>query len=307
MSRKAANIAELRLHGVAVPRGFHLDQSHYREAVRPARGALVAAARDAAAMQRIFAAIVLPERTTRALRDGLMGIPCASSLAVRSSGNVVARGRVIAEDGGERSLAGQFESFLNVPRDQVDLAVRMCWASLFNERSISSFGVDEDYIDKSTMTVLVQEMVPAAASAVVMTVDPLGDGTVGGIELAIGPCEAIVGGSVSPDEVIFDRASGSIVGRHVGAKEFAIEYRVFSRGADNAVKRSLPHSVRERLAVTDRVLREIIDVAREIERIFGVPQDVELVVDANEKVTVVQSRDITRMPSAIIPFSKQNT
>jgi len=302
MSRKASNIAELARHGVSVPEGFHLDQSHYREAIEPVQHSLLAVARDAAAAQRIFAAIKLPDRTSRALRDGLRAIRSQSNLAVRSSGNVVARGQSIAEDGGELSLAGQFESFLNVPRDHVEDAVRLCWASLFNERSVQVFEVDEGYVANSAMTVLVQEMVPAAASAVVMTVDPLGDGTVGGIELAVGACEAIVGGAVSPDEVTFDRASGLIVERHVGAKEFAIEYRPFARGSDNVIKKPLPQTVREQLAVTDSVLMKIIDVARHIETIFGVPQDIELVVNAAGNITVVQARSITRLPEKFIPF-----
>jgi pyruvate,water dikinase len=305
MSRKASNIAELARHGVSVPKGFQLDQSHYREAIEPMRPPLLAAAvaRNAAEAQRIFASIELPDRTFRALCDGLRAIPSQSNLAVRSSGNIVARGRPIAEDGGELSLAGQFESFLNVPRDQVEDAVRLCWASLYNERSIQLFGVDEDYVANSDMTVLVQEMVPAAASAVVFTVHPLCDGTVGGIELAIGPCEAIVSGAVSPDEVTFDRTNGLILERHVGAKEFAIEYRPFMKGGDNVIKKRLPQAVREQLAVTDTVLMKIIDEAWRVESIFGWPQDVELVIDAAGKITVLQARSITRLPEKFIPFT----
>ena len=303
MSRKASNIAELGRRGITVPHGFQLDQSHYHEAIEPVRQSLFAAARDAAAVLRIFATVELPARTNRALREGLEAIPSRSNLAVRSSGDVVVGGRAIAEDGGELSLAGQFESFLNVPRGQLADAVRLCWASLFNERSMKLFGIDENYINSSAMTVLVQEMMPAAASAVVMTVDPLGDGTVGGIELAVGPCEAIVGGAVTPDEVTFHRANGFIVGRHIGAKEFAIEYRPFARGAENACRRPLPQSIREQLAVNDRVLNEIISIARDIESIFGVPQDIEIVVDAGGKITVVQSRSITRLPDDFIPFT----
>lgn len=306
MSGKASNIAELARHGIPVPNGFELDESHYRDAIAPVRKELVSAAGDPAAAQRVFAKIELPARTVRALRDGLERIPPTSTLAVRSSGNIVAKGRAIAEDSSEVSLAGQFESFLNVPRDQVHDAVRLCWASLLNERSIRLFEADEAYIDNSAMSVLVQEMMPAAASAVVMTVDPLGDGTFGGIELSVGPCEAIVGGAVSPDEVTFHRESGSIMGRRVGSKEFKIEYRPFARGTDNTIKRALPQTVREQLAVSDSVLIKIIDVARDIENIFGAPQDIEIVVDGADKITVVQSRAITRLPKGFIPFNSPN-
>lgn len=304
MSRKASNVVELARHGVAVPKGFHLDESHYREAIKPVRDRLISADGNGPAVRRLFDDLKLPPRTLDALQEGLDRVPASSNFAVRSSGNIVAHGKSIAEDSGEVSLAGQFDSFLNVSRGEVCDAVRQCWASLFNDRSIQLFGVDADYVDNSTMTVLVQEMVPAAASAVVMTVDPLGDGTVGGIELAVGPCEAIVGGFVSPDEVTFDRAGGYIVERRIGAKEFAIEYQPFARGSENAIRRPLPQAIRERSAVSDRVLGDIIDVARRIENIFGVPQDVELVIDGAERITIVQARSITRLPSRFIPFSQ---
>lgn len=306
MSRKAANIVELARGGIDVPKGFELDGSHYREAVAPLRAALLSAVENGDAVRELFTDLKLPPRTQIAVRDGLNSIPSTCAMVVRSSGNVVAKGRSLSEDGGEVSLAGQFESFLNVPRDQIHEAVRQCWASLFNDRSIQIFGADADYVNGSTMSVLVQEMMAAAASAVVMTVDPLGDGTTGAIELAVGPCEAIVGGVVSPDEVTFSREDGSVIHRRVGAKEVAIEYRPFSHASQNSTRRPLPPSVTERLAVADHVLPKIIELARRIESLFGVPQDIELVIDDHERITVVQARSITRLPKDFVPFGRNS-
>lgn len=302
MSRKALALSELSRNGVRVPRGFCLDDSHYRAAVKPARAALIEAITNGADAHHIFDALKLREATTLAIQEGLVSFSPSSRFAVRSSGSICARGRSIAEDGGDVSLAGQFETFLNVPGEQVVSAVRQCWASLFNKRSIALFGVDADYVDNSTMTVLVQDMVVAAASAVVMTVDPLGDGTVGGIELAVGPCEAIVGGAVNPDEVTFRRTDGAIVERRIGTKAFAFEYRPFARGSENAHMTPVPTSLRERLAVPEDVLVKIVDVARDVERSFRIPQDIELVVDAVGLITVVQARAITRLPAQYVPF-----
>ena len=297
MSKKATNLAALARHGVQVPQGFYIDASHYCEAVAPRRDELMLAATDTAEAHRFFGSLALPERTARALQDGLSSLSTAGPFAVRSSGNVAVRGRQIMEDGSEASLAGQFESFLCVPRENIVDAVRLCWASLFNERSIHMFAVDADYVEHSSMTVLIQEMIPAAASAVVMTVDPLGDGSTGGIELSLGPCEAIVSGAVSPDEVVFSRATGEILERRIGAKEIVIEYEPFSRRVANALRRTTPQAAREQLAVSENVLTEMVTLARRIERIFGVPQDLELVVTDRESIVVVQARPITRLPS----------
>jgi pyruvate,water dikinase len=303
MSKKASNINELARHGVDVPNGFHLDESHYREAIWPVRNTLISTVGDGTAARRIFSDLELPARTIRALEEGLNRMPLSSNFAVRSSGSIVSQGRAIAEDGRDISLAGQFESFLNVPRGQLHDAVRQCWASLFNDRSIQLFQVDAGYVANSSMTVLVQEMAAATASAVVMTVDPLGDGKVGAIELTLGPCEAIVGGFVSPDEVTFHRAGGYIVEQRIGSKEFAIEYRPFSRGTENSTHKRLPQRYREQLSVSEGVLTKIIAVALRIENIFGVPQDVEIVVNDAGRIIVVQARSITRLPDQYIPFS----
>lgn len=145
-------------------------------------------------------------------------------------------------------------------------------------------------------------MIVANASAVVMTVDPIEDGTLGGIEVTLGPCEAIVSGAVSPDEVTFYRSNGSIADRRIGAKEFLIEYEPFSRGSDNLRRTPLSGELRQQMAVPDRLLNDIIDIARNVEGVFGCPQDIELVIDDSDEVTVVQSRSITRLPSEFVAF-----
>jgi phosphoenolpyruvate synthase/pyruvate phosphate dikinase len=302
MTTKATNLAELARHGINVPRGFHLDSSHYREAIEPIRGTLTAAVVRRVGVSEIFDGLPLPERTMTTLGDKLSRFPASTVFAVRSSGDIMFRGQRILEDGREISLAGQFESFLNVPREELSSAVTQCWASLFNERSLDVFGADGSYLSESSMTVLIQEMIPATASAVVMTVDPLREGNLGGIEVTLGPCEAIVSGAVTPDEISFYREDGAIAERRIGAKEFAIEYGRFARGSDNRRRRPLAQALREKLAVSERVLDNIIDVARRVENIFNWPQDIELVIDAYANVTVVQARSITCLPSRFISF-----
>jgi 8-oxo-dGTP pyrophosphatase MutT (NUDIX family) len=104
MSKKASNINELARHGVDVPNGFHLDESHYREAIWPVRNTLISTVGDGTAARRIFSDLELPARTIRALEEGLNRMPLSSNFAVRSSGSIVSQGRAIAEDGRDISL-----------------------------------------------------------------------------------------------------------------------------------------------------------------------------------------------------------
>jgi phosphoenolpyruvate synthase/pyruvate phosphate dikinase len=304
MSGKALNLTKLAEHGIAVPAGFYLDDSHYHDAVETIREDLLAGVLNGNPVRHLFETLPLPARTIRAIAEGISRVPSTSTLAVRSSGQIATDHILLKEDSTSVSLAGQFESFLNVASTDIADAVRLFWASLYNDRSVQLFHAERTYVEKSAMAVLIQEMVPAAASAVVMTVDPLADGSLGGIELTVGPCAAIVSGMVIPDEVLFDRTSGRITECRIGAKECAIEFSPFSRGSENAIKRPLPASVSKRLAVSDDTLAEIIHVAWRVEKVFDSPQDIELVINAEDVITIVQARSITRLPDNIMPFNR---
>lgn len=297
MNQKAANLSVLRDHGICVPGGFVLDGTHYRDAVGPSLAEISSALPDHRRIREIFAALTIPERTLSRITEqiDLLGHP--RLFAVRSSGAVVSHGRTIVEDSANVSLAGQFDSYLAVPESQVPAAVRLCWASLFNERSIASFDADQSYVERSSMSVVIQEMVPAAASAVMMTVDPLGDGSVGGIELALGPCEAIVSGIASPDEILFSRATGEIVHLDIGAKKLMVVYEMFE--ADHSTNGRLvaaPDAERLRLSVEAHVVVSLIYLAHRIEAIFGSPQDIEAVITHDNRIVITQARSITRLP-----------
>jgi phosphoenolpyruvate synthase/pyruvate phosphate dikinase len=200
MSGKALNLTKLAEHGIAVPAGFYLDDSHYHDAVETIREDLLAGVLNGNPVRHLFETLPLPARTIRAIAEGIS--------------------------------------------------------------------------------------------------------RVGGIELTVGPCAAIVSGMVIPDEVLFDRTSGRITECRIGAKECAIEFSPFSRGSENAIKRPLPASVSKRLAVSDDTLAEIIHVAWRVEKVFDSPQDIELVINAEDVITIVQARSITRLPDNIMPFNR---
>jgi pyruvate,water dikinase len=145
-------------------------------------------------------------------------------------------------------------------------------------------------------------MIPAAASAVIMTVDPLGDGETGAIEVTHGPCEAIVAGVTSPDEAVFSRRGGTISWTVVGSKEHRIEYEEFGAEPNNA--RLLPNVLeRGALAVSYETLSTLIRLGHHIESVFGVPQDIELVITPSGRIVVTQARPVTTLPCGIAPFT----
>ncbi|UTP39784.1 hypothetical protein M9M90_01010 [Phenylobacterium sp. LH3H17] len=303
MSLKAKNLEILGRNGVAVPRGFALSEDHFAAAVSPYASAIVEALPDADRIAAIIQGLPTPPLTRRRLTEGLAALGDASRFAVRSSAHIWAQGQAVAEDSEMVSMAGQFESYLNVPRHQVMTAVRRCWASLFNDRSLDRFKADAAYVAGSRMAVIVQEMVVAKASAVMMTADPQGSGETGAVEFAWGPCEAIVAGMVSPDEATFDRRTGRVLSLTTGRKELRVAYGAFSRLGENITR--LPTSPAERAtpALSPEVIDRLIALGCRIETLFGRPQDIEAVVDAGDRIVITQARSVTTLPPTLAPLT----
>lgn len=135
---KAASWVRLREAGLLVPDGFAVAAG---------------TADDDPAVAENLAAL-LSRRSVRAL-------------AVRSSG--------VGEDGADTSMAGLFESFLDVPPalEAVVTAIRRCQAAGESARARSALG------GAVPMGVLVQEMITPRCSGVLFTRDPMGgDGMV---------------------------------------------------------------------------------------------------------------------------------
>jgi Phosphoenolpyruvate synthase/pyruvate phosphate dikinase len=95
--------------------------------------------------------------------DALKG----DSFAVRSS--------FAGEDGEKHSFAGQFETYLRVPRDKVLEKVQAVQDSL-NKASVQVYRQSsglESKVDSKNITVIVQEMVDAQCAGVCFSRDPM--------------------------------------------------------------------------------------------------------------------------------------
>ena len=125
---------------------------------------------------------------------------------------VAVRSSATAEDLPELSFAGQQETYLNIHGAAMVLdAVKRCWASLWTARAIgyrARHGIAQEDV---SLAVVVQELVPADAAGIMFTANPLtGARDQVMINAAWGLGEAIVGGLVTPDTVVVEKASGAI-------------------------------------------------------------------------------------------------
>ncbi len=125
MGRKAANLAVLLRAGFPVPEGWVLPVEAFGRVLESARASDMSP-EDAISSGSLPADLLdAIERIAKAV---------ASPVAVRSS--------ALAEDLPGASYAGLYETILGVEQDQIEQAVRCCWASAFAARVSSHAGED---------------------------------------------------------------------------------------------------------------------------------------------------------------------
>ena len=105
-----------------------------------------------------------------------------------------------AEDAGDRSAAGQYESLVGVTRDALDEAVRTVHTSASSER-VRAYRPDAA---ADGMAVVIQREIPAGRAGVAFSCDPLSGEDVVVVECAFGHGERLVSGRVAPDRYVVD-------------------------------------------------------------------------------------------------------
>ena len=295
---KAVSLGRLIGHGLPVPPGFcittvawreHLDVNRLAETIRRLLDAASQAdpehvRRHLAALRRAVVDAPVPERVRHEIETHYRSL-AAPLTAVRSSAT--------AEDMPGQSFAGQHETVLGV-RDAgaCVAAVKRCWSSLWSDRAFqyrTRQGVDHG---SSAMAVIVQALVPADASGVIFTADPI----TGGrdritIESTIGLGEPLVSGQVTPDRVVVSRHTSAVVDRRAGPITVA---RVADPAA-GVVDRALPDAPGAP-SLDDAMAVRVARLALDAEQVFGHPVDVEFAV-ADGRPFLVQARPVTTLPA----------
>ncbi len=326
---KNASLGELRRglasSGVAVPSGFATTASAYRtfleqtglgskietmlsgldtqniEDLQRRGRAVRAAVLDTELPETLCKEVVEAYRTLSAECPDAHG---AMDVAVRSSAT--------AEDLPDASFAGQQESYLNVVGDTALLqSIHRCYASLFTDRAIS-YRADRGFSHEAiAISVGVQRMVRSdlSSSGVMFTIDTeSGFRNAVLINSAYGLGEAIVQGSVTPDEfVVFKGTLGQgppgdpyrpIVSKKLGSKEFRL---VYDEGGGRMVRpEPVDNSERVKFSLSDDEILQLAVWGCAIERHYSThhdrptPMDIEWAKDGRTgELFIVQARPET--------------
>ncbi|MEM3323453.1 MAG: pyruvate, water dikinase [Metallosphaera sp.] len=293
---KGANLGELLSQGIRVPPGFVITSKAYSYFL------------DYNGLrEKIISALNLsPDEASKVIKNLILSakLPLDLEEMINSSYNelanmagkevlVAVRSSATAEDIENASFAGQQDTYLNVNRSNIIEAVKLVWASLYNERAIEyrkSKGIDSSKVE---MAVVVQKMVNSKSSGVMFTLNPSnGDRNLIVIESSWGLGEAVVGGKVTPDEIVISKSNLKILDKRISKKNLKI---VYDKGRNIEVH--LEGEESEKPSISDEEALELAKLALKIEAHYGTPMDIEWAIDSDLKfpdnVFIVQARPET--------------
>jgi len=244
---KTANLGRLAA-SFRVPPGFCLDASAFDELRTALDGDAGARAHLRELVAASYADLASRVRETE------------PRVAVRSS--------AIGEDAADASFAGQHETVLDVGGvDPIVDALLECWRSVYSERA-AAYRRERGITTTPRIAVLVQLMVPADASAIAFSADPVsGARDVVVVNAARGLGDAIASGAITPDSYTVRKSDLGIGSRS---------------SVDGA-------------ALADDDIAAIARLAIRLETAMGRPVDVECAL-RNGELHLLQCRPITTLP-----------
>jgi len=231
------------------------------------------------------------DQAFKELQQGNQGL----SVAVRSSAT--------AEDLPDASFAGQQETFLNIKGiDNVRIAMKEVFASLFNDRAIS-YRVHKGFDHSGVaLSAGIQRMVRSetGSAGVMFTLDTESgfDGVVF-ITGSYGLGETVVQGSVNPDEFYVSKRAmqgghRAILRRNIGSKAIKMVYGEDASAGHSVNTVAVDEADRQQFCINDAEVKELAKQALIIEQHYGRPMDIEWAKDGDDgKIYIVQARPET--------------
>ena len=230
-------------------------------------------------IRNLFLRQVMPEKLAREIGKAVEEYFSENPVVVRSSAP--------EEDAAATSFAGLHESFVNIRSTGPILEhVKLVWASLWSDRALLyRQELDLDFA-KSSMAVVVQELVAGEVSGVTFSINPT-DAAEGVVEAVFGLNQGLVDGAVEPDRWVFHRKGESIKEHYTPQRE-----KFMAHQGDDVILTRLPENKSLQAPLSPEEAVAIFQTAMKIEDIFDKPQDVEWTKVGSDFI-ILQSRPVT--------------
>jgi pyruvate,water dikinase len=306
---KNANLGEMTYAGLPVPPGFAITAYSYKKFIEetgiatkiydiiketmttpddPMQGELASKK-----IRKLIEPTRMPKDIEKAIRSAYDEL--CKKLKMKDV-FVAVRSSATAEDLADASFAGQQETFLNVKGgDAVINNTMKCWSSLFTPRAIFYRNEKGFAHEKVFISVGVQKMVNSKAAGVMFTLNPVtGDQTKIVIDGNWGLGEAVVSGSVTPDDFVVDKESLKVSEKRIAKK--TVQY-IRDPKTGETIHADVPMEKQNISCLNEEEIQKLAELAKRIESHYGKPQDIEWAIDGDipypNNVFIVQSRPET--------------
>jgi pyruvate,water dikinase len=307
---KGANLGELTQKGLDVPPGFcvtaeaytyFIDYAKLNEKIKEKVSNLDV--EDSIELQKTSSEVQGLINSAQVPKDLINEIKLAYGELNKNIGaeslEVAVRSSATAEDLPEASFAGQQDTYLHISGEEELLNhIRRCWASLWTGRAIYYRENQEfDHFDVS-LSVVVQKMVNSEKSGVMFTANPVNNNI---DEIMInaswGLGEAVVSGTVTPDEYIVDKKSKEVIEKHIAEKTIMIIKKDNGVGTvEIDVGDCIGYENINKQCLSDEEILSLANYGLKIEEMYGSFQDIEWGFDKDtKKLYILQSRPITTL------------
>lgn len=198
--------------------------------------------------------------------------------AVRSSS--------IEEDSENFSFAGQFETFLYIKKEEMLNKIKKVWISSFSNHVMKYRKEGNINNEINVPAVIIQEMVNSEKSGVAFSANPINNNKNEVVlSCVFGLGTSIVDGDEDGDLYILNKNLELV------SKE--IKIKTLKQSLDfekKSIKREKIHEEKE--VLNEKEIRELVQNIINIEKVYGVPQDIEWAFE-NKKLYILQARPVT--------------
>ncbi|HED36750.1 MAG TPA: hypothetical protein ENI76_00665, partial [Ignavibacteria bacterium] len=295
---KGASLGELTQAGIPVPQGFVILSSAFDKFIEEAD---LNVEIDSILHKVDKEKIHTIENASEKIQALILGAKMSEDISKEieksykklDSEFVAVRSSATAEDSTSATWAGQLDTFLNTTEENLLENVKRCWASLFTLRAIFYRFEQNLHKQKISVAIVVQKMIESEKSGIAFSVHPVTeDSNQVLIEAGLGLGEAIVSGSITPDNYVVDKRGFKILDINVNKQTKAI-YKKENGGNE---WKELGEKGNEQV-LTEKEIIKLAKLVVKIENHYSSPQDIEWVLEKN-KFYITQSRPITTISKA---------
>ncbi len=296
---KALGLARLLAGGFPVPAGLCITTEAYEHALRtpgfsPTKEWQAALHSSGAERQGILSRChtiirdyTINELTAQIIEQiRLLDLPLSGLWAVRSSAT--------NEDGARASFAGVYRTRLGVSLEEMGSAVKDLWLSIWDERVLNYHATSGLNEVPPAMAVVIQPLLEAIAAGVAYSVHPLtGRATQVMVNAVAGLGAALVDGSATPDQYVVEMAENDQPIR-VNQRTIARQTQVLRVTGQGLCGVPLSEEAVGRATLSDDRLFALARAAKQIEKTFGHPVDLEWLYD-ERGLWLLQARPISSL------------